>query len=283
MVKLSVVISIKNRSNLFKHTLRSYDKQTMNKKDFELIVVDDGSTEDLRTLLKEYNYGMKIKYIRIDSTKSEIPVWGLTPALTNNVGFKNSAGDVILICGPETLQKECNFDIAYEAAQKDISAFGLIWHSNIQFVNMLMKNPNMDRLSFDDMLKIPSSRVMNITQNTFYWFLLAVKKKHIFDIGGVDEEYLRGVCGEDDDFAARLRTSGIENVHEFRMIGIHLDHSQEDNYDPKRQRRTKLWEEGRMINTERWNNWHKHKTIIANTGKVWGNGDVITNIVNIND
>lgn len=50
---VSVIIATYNRAHLLKETIESVLKQTF--RDFELIVVDDGSTDDTREMLKPYS------------------------------------------------------------------------------------------------------------------------------------------------------------------------------------------------------------------------------------
>lgn len=59
---ISIVIPIYNRTNLLLPVLDSVKKQTY--QNFEIIIVDDGSTESIREVLDKREFGLKIKYIR---------------------------------------------------------------------------------------------------------------------------------------------------------------------------------------------------------------------------
>lgn len=282
--KVSVVISIKNRLKFLKYSLDTFEKQTLPKNEFELIFIDDGSEEDIAKFLEPYSDIFNIKYIRIDSNKSEIPVWSHTPSLSNNVGFKAAEGSVIVICGPEILHSENNLTVAYESAMKGTSSFGIVYHSNLSFVHTLFKHDNIKNTNFNTIFSIPGAKANCITTKGYWWYLLAVKKTNIINIGGVDEEYLRGVCGEDDDFAARLNENGTKNILEYGLIGIHMEHeSEDDKYDKRRHRQTPEWLEARRINTLRWEAWKTHKTIVANQGRIWGSPNVITEVKTMRD
>ena len=253
-------MSLKNRSNFLRYTLETLKKQTLPKSDWELVVVDDGSTEDMEGFFASYSNDLNIKYIKIDSSRSAIPIWSHTPALSNNVGFKKAEGEVIVICGPEILHKETNLEIAYNVAMTNVAAFGLIYHSNLKFVDYVFSKLNPVGLTYNHYLMIPGARDRCITDDAFYWYFLAVKKSNIMKINGVDEEYGRGVCGEDDNFAARLQVSGTKNVHANTILGIHMEHEfGDDKYDVRRHRYTQEWKAARKLNTERWNNWHNKK------------------------
>lgn len=277
--KVSVVISLKNRTKFLKYSLSTLEKQTLPKSEFELIFVDDGSTEDIAKFLESYSDIFNIKYIKIDSSKSEIPAWSHTPSLSNNVGFKAAEGSVIVICGPEILHAENNLSAAYASGMSGVAAFGIVYHSNLHFVHNLFQHEDVKNITFKQMFDMPGAKHNCISTKGFWWFLLAVKKSNIMAIGGVDEEYLRGVCAEDDDFAARLNENKTKNIIDNTLVGIHMEHeSEDDKYDKRRHRQTPEWQAARAINTARWEAWQKHKTIVANKGRDWGSYKVITEI-----
>lgn len=60
-MKISVIIPTFNRSNLLKRAVDSVLNQTHNH--FELIIVDDGSTDDSREVISEYLSDTRVRYI----------------------------------------------------------------------------------------------------------------------------------------------------------------------------------------------------------------------------
>ena len=68
-MKLSVILPIYNRSELLARGLKSIFWQTMDKKDFEIIIVDDNSPEDLSKVYQEYIGKMNIRHIIFDHKK----------------------------------------------------------------------------------------------------------------------------------------------------------------------------------------------------------------------
>lgn len=275
-MKVSVVISIKNRTKLFKRSLETFKRQTLPANEFELVVVDDASEEDVKLTLETCGSGLNIQYIRIDSSRNDFPIfWG--PALSNNVGFKASTGDVTVITGPEILHRETNLEYAFEAAQKDILAFGHVFHSGPAFVRYMDVRPTTYNSSYDTITSFPTAKMRDITHNTYYWFICAVKREHIMAINGCDEEYMKGICGDDDDFANRIDALGIKKTHDFRIEGIHQDHTAEDRLDPKRRRRSNVWEVARLRNTKYLDDWYtvRNRTPYANLNRDWGSDRLI--------
>lgn len=275
-IKFSLVISIKNRAKLFKRSLKLYNKQLFDKNNWELVIVDDMSTEPVFDILQQYAKDLNWQYIKMDSSKNDFPIyWG--PALSNNIGFKASRGEVIGITGPEMLMKETAIAHAYETAMTGKTPYGHILHSSPAFVSLMDQNPDMENKSFDELFAQKHAKVQDITKNTFYWFFCASKKENIMTINGCDEEFMRGICGDDDDFANRINEFGATKVHDFRILGIHQDHSLEDKKDSKRIRRNKNWEIARIRNTNYLREWEtlRNKDPIANKNLDWGSEKII--------
>jgi glycosyltransferase involved in cell wall biosynthesis len=59
---ISVVIATFNRSDLLRQSLSSFKRQTLNLRDFEIIVLDDGSTDSTREVVDSLSSVLPIKY-----------------------------------------------------------------------------------------------------------------------------------------------------------------------------------------------------------------------------
>ena len=98
---VSVIVTTYNRADLLSETLDSIINQTY--KIFELIVVDDGSTDNTEEVVKKYN-DSRLQYIKTDN-------WG-GPARPRNIGIKQSKGKYIAFCDdddiwlPQKLEKQ---------------------------------------------------------------------------------------------------------------------------------------------------------------------------------
>ena len=84
--KVSIIIPTYNRANLLPRAINSVLNQTF--KDFELIIVDDGSTDNTRKVVKEFEEkDSRIKYIWQENFGG--------PAKPTNTGLKISKGKYI--------------------------------------------------------------------------------------------------------------------------------------------------------------------------------------------
>ena len=92
-----MVIATYNRARLLKETIESVLKQTL--QDFELIVVDDGSTDDTEKVLK--SYGDRVRYFRQENRgPSAARNLGIRHARTSWISIQDSDD----ICAPNHLK-----------------------------------------------------------------------------------------------------------------------------------------------------------------------------------
>ncbi len=67
-IKLSVIVPTYNRSKLLNNTLESISNQTFNKEDFEVIVVDNGSTDNTKGVTFQFQNKINHLYYYYDAT-----------------------------------------------------------------------------------------------------------------------------------------------------------------------------------------------------------------------
>ena len=85
-LKISVIIRAYNSAKFISKAVESALNQTLNKKHYEVLVVDDGSKDNTSDVLKRYN-----KKIRIIRQKN------LGPATATNKGILKSKGEYIIL------------------------------------------------------------------------------------------------------------------------------------------------------------------------------------------
>ena len=89
---ISIIIPVYNRAKIFSKTLEAILNQTY--KDFEIIIVNDGSKDDVEGVIE--SYVPRIKEANISMQYYKQPNQG-APAARNN-GFRHSSGDYLLFC-----------------------------------------------------------------------------------------------------------------------------------------------------------------------------------------
>ena len=140
--KISVVIPTFNRCDELVHLIHSINNQTLESKYFELIICDDGSTDDteqiIKDLLKIINFNLKYIFQKNSG-----------PGNARNNGVKNAKGELIIFT-----DSDCE-------AEKN-------WLKNIY--NSYL-NENFDAFGGPDLAKddfLPIQRAINYSMSSFF-------------------------------------------------------------------------------------------------------------------
>lgn len=94
----SVALCTYNRAHLLKRSLVTYSKQTT--RDFELIVLDDGSEDDTESLVNSFSDKITIRYVRLSDKKAG--EWRDAGAIINR-GILMSKGEFVYVTHPEVM------------------------------------------------------------------------------------------------------------------------------------------------------------------------------------
>ena len=105
-MKISVIMPTFNAAKYIKTSLDSLMAQSF--KDFEVIVVDSGSTDGTVDILSLYNrYGLTMRVIAVPE---------LAPALARNIGIENASGEYLAFCDSDDIMKPDMLKTLFEAA-----------------------------------------------------------------------------------------------------------------------------------------------------------------------
>lgn len=256
-VVVSSVLSIHNRSKLFKRALYGYLWQTMPAESWEILLIDDLSTEDLSKTYEPLVGQINLRHIKFDHTrhplfKAKNPGWkpGMkknwyhTPALTINLGLHLARGPIISLCHPEILHAPENFELAAVRILNEdgVYLFGTTYLGTQDTNRWLDKNPSWINFGWKGFLGRIAAQTCEKYTNEKYWYTSFLPRKAGREIGGVDFEYLNGVAGEDDDFRDRVDRAGYATIWAPEIEGFHQDHS--DEGEAHRVRTTDDWKRG---------------------------------------
>jgi len=91
---LSVIIPTYNRLEKLQKTLESLRAQTLDRKEFEVIVVDDGSSDGTREFMEKFLApdNLKLRYFFVSHGG---------PGRARNLGIEKAQGEIILFCGDD--------------------------------------------------------------------------------------------------------------------------------------------------------------------------------------
>ena len=112
-MKISVVIPTFNRAHFLAYSLYLYVKQTM--KDFEIIIIDDGSTDDTFEVCQLFSKFLNIRYFY--SGRKSSSVYRSGGPLINFAAKNVAVGDIILYSDPEVMPFPDFVEKHYESHQ----------------------------------------------------------------------------------------------------------------------------------------------------------------------
>lgn len=237
MPRISVILSTYNRPDALEMVLRSLAAQTY--KDFEVVVADDGSTEDTRH---------KVDNFKSQTTLNLKQVWqeddGFRAAAIRNKAVAASQGDYLVfldgdcIAFPDfiaqhaRLMKADKFTTGNRVllspafTEKILKRQQLLhqWTPSQWFVAWLRRNINR-MLPF---VRLPLGVLRNLTPRKWQGVKtcnLGVWRKDFFEINGFDENY-HGWGYEDSDLVIRLINNGVFRLEgRFAIPVLHLWHT----------------------------------------------------------
>lgn len=199
-MRFSVIIPTYNAEKTLFSCLEALANQSVPKEDYEVIVIDDGSTDSTSTIAK----GFDVKYI-FQANKG--------PAAARNKGASSAGGDIILFtdadCVPEhnwiqeMVGAFSDLDVAatkgaYKTRQKEFSARFAQAEFEDRY-DLLRKSPSVDMIDT---------------------YSAAFRKEVFLNMGGFDESF-PDANNEDTDLSYRLAHAGYKLVFNTRAFVYH--------------------------------------------------------------
>lgn len=230
MNNVSIVLPYYNRKQYLKVTLDSFEYYYSDKKDLQIVIVDDGSNLDnvLDDLVCLYN--LNIKLIRIENKK------GINPCYPYNVGVRNSDGNIIVLSSPEIFHTRNIFKISNnfeKLTNYNYLQFSVFCVTDKDIKNVLLS----DNRPFVAKEVFINSKIPYFYKNFGTWythgkikndcfnFLSACTRDTYFNLSGFNEVFVKGTGYDDTDFRDRLLRYINNNVVWYDdFVAIHIDH-----------------------------------------------------------
>ena len=216
MKKISVIIPTHNRLDILKKTLDAYNRQTLKKDCFQVIIVDDGSTDGtfdfLKTVQKTLQYKIKFFYQKNSG-----------PNAAREKGIEESDYPLVLITGDDMIPTETLLEehIKYHEKYSDInySVLGFIdWHPAIKLDSFkkYITEVSGDQFGFnfiDNLQLVPYQ--FFYTSNISLKKIFIEKLPYIFDKDFIYPAY------DDIELGLRLTEIGLKIVYNKSAIVYH--------------------------------------------------------------
>ena len=139
--KVSIIIPTFNRAHLIKRSINSILHQTF--QDFEIIIVDDGSEDETKTVVQAIN-DKRIRYIRHVRNQGS--------SAARNTGIVNSKGEYIAFLDSDDIWLESKLEKQLDAFKNYGPDVGVI-HCGIQYIDHETQEPLTKWIIRDDVNK----------------------------------------------------------------------------------------------------------------------------------
>lgn len=221
---VSVIIPTYNQSKLLGNTLMSLYKQDIGGDKFEVIIADDGSSDDTKDVVRKFESLMNLKYVFQEDQ-------GYRPASARNKGIRVAEGDIcLLIDSSIILNTNCIGEhiLFYEKKGHDAAVIGYVYgfHQEPESEE-LVRELVVPEDPFDSVRKLAGfSRFADPRESqyathqyrieslpapwVFFWTChVSARRTDLLNIGLFDENYDGRWGMEDYDLGFRLHQAGV--------------------------------------------------------------------------
>jgi len=222
---VSIVMAYHNRKSLLYNTLRSISVSTKIN-ELEIIIVDDGSSEEHRLLTISKDFNLNIKVIRLEPEDK----WYSNPCVPFNIGFKESQGDIVVIQNPECMHVGDIVQAACGVVEGEYLSFHAYSLNEAETTTLKDWDPQTNTLPFPLHPQLASKEGVSGYYNhhalrpAAYHFCSAIRKKDLEDLNGFDERYAEGIAFDDDEFITRVKRKGLQIKFIEHPLVLHQNH-----------------------------------------------------------
>lgn len=208
---ISVLIPTHNRKELLGKTLDAYRRQSLPPLRFELLVIDDGSTDGTREMMERLSVERPgLRYVRTEHAG---------PARARNIGIEKARAELVFFTGDDCIPDAKLLEAHCEthAGVKGIAVLGHIaWHPDVEV------SPLMRYLEKDVQFSYPaiSKTGRCVPYYYFYTSNISLPKRYLSSVGGLDEDFKYAVW-EDIELGYRLWKTGLRIRYEPRAKVFH--------------------------------------------------------------
>lgn len=273
-LRASIIIPTYNRSEILSYTLESILRQSIDLNEIEVIVADDGSSDDTKEVVLRYQSKLKLKYVRQEDQ-------GYRAGAARNLGIRSAESPVCIFLDNGILLSsraiEAHLNV-HEQSEEACTVIGYIYgfdddnvHNEELFRLVDYNNPDESIRQLqergildnreplyqelgDDLSKWPAPWVIFWSGN------ISVKTEVLFRVGLFDEYYTTW-GGEDTDLGLALEKHHVRFVLSRQADSIHYPHKKDSTWQVDPEERERDFERKRdymhsKYNTEATKLWY---------------------------
>jgi len=204
-VRVSVIVPTRNRHQQLLACLDRLARQSILPQEFEVLVIDDGSTDGTADSIEGRRFPFALRYYRQD---------GAGPGAARNVGIEQAAGEIVLFIGDDILAHERLLEehlLAHAAGHPGLAVLGHIdWPAGAS------QNAVMEYVCGDAGLQFGYTLIPKLSKldhRFFYTSNISVRREFLVSAaraGIAFDRRFRRAAFEDAEFAFRLMPRGLE-------------------------------------------------------------------------
>jgi glycosyltransferase involved in cell wall biosynthesis len=204
--KISVVIPTLNRLNDLKRLLCVFNNEPFPRSDFEVIVIDDGSSDGTQEFLRSWKGPFPLRPIFHEQNRGS--------ATSRNDGIKAARYDIVLFLDDDLVPRRGI--LTHHSRHHNGKRCAVI--GNIRYRETVMTRWVSRYLSSRGVHKIPPDTEIPFT--CFWTSNASIQKEPLFRVGLFDEDF-KVAGGEDTELAYRLERMGVEFRYEEEAVCFH--------------------------------------------------------------
>ena len=207
--QLSVIIPTFNRAELLRASLESLVRQTLSQDDYEVIVVNDGSTDKTPAVCAEMAARLPLKYFRIENS-------GISAA--KNLGIFAASAPILFffddddVATPNLLRAHLYAHSEHTDANVAILGY-TTWHPSVAITEVMHYATDVGHLLFS----YPNLRDGQELDFTYFWGgRSSCKRQFLVDHGVFHQDFRFG--SEDVELGYRLSRFGLKVVYKPQAV-----------------------------------------------------------------
>ena len=217
--RVSVVVPTYNRKDALHKCLRALERQTILPQEFEVLVVDDGSSDGTRAMVEAQHVPYKLSYHHQTNQG---------PGAARNEGIQLATGELVLIIGDDILADERLLEehLVSHATRPSPGAAVL---GHIDWPPEMERSAVMDFVCGESSLQFAYSFIPKLNTLDFRFFYtsnISAKRQFLLDAAadGIRfDPHFRHAAFEDSEYALRLQKRGLEIHYAAKALAFH-DH-----------------------------------------------------------
>lgn len=222
-LSMSVVIPTYNRKETLVKCLNALDNQRTDHRVYDIVLIDDGSTDGTQAAVKNLNLSCNLSYFKQKNQG---------PGAARNFGIKKASRDIILLIGDDIIAKpnliKEHLRVHEENPQNTVAALGFVDWSPKAKVTPLMKF-----LTEATGLQFAFHQIRDYSNAGFFYFYTCnislkrsflLQQKHIFDTGFTFAAF------EDIDLGYRLEKQRLRIIYNPKALAYHHHQVTIDDY-----------------------------------------------------